>query len=141
MQDSLTFLYVVYFFAIFFLAAAMFVTAGFVIPLQFKQAKVKNGLQMLRKQLLLKGVLSFLVCGIAIATLTSRYFIDGEAARYFTVGLVFLFSLALFAKAFIDSRIYHQQYSAEHIEKSSRIQAEMNREEVLKNKDLKSSKK
>jgi len=90
----------------------------FLIPLQVKQAGVKNGLGKLRKQMLTKGLIGELVA------LVSLYFIGLIALRIFQTGQIIgtltqmallLFSAGKFGNDFIDYLIYHQQYTPEHI--------------------------
>lgn len=113
-MDSLLFLYIFYFISIFLYVLTVIVTTAFVIPLQVKQAFVRNGLAILRRQLLFKGVLSLIVALVSILALTSRYFIDGELNRYVIVILILIHSTSTFGKSVIDLIVYHQQYSPEN---------------------------
>lgn len=102
------------------------ITISFVIPLQLKEAGVKNGLSTLRKQMLAKGFLHILIVIVAFLTLTMRHIIaDLDVARVMISMLVLFFSLGLLGKSFIDSRIYRQQYTPE----SKRFHEEIARKE------------
>lgn len=111
----MTFLYVVFSLSIFVLIVAAVVAGAFVIPLQMKEAGVKNGLNKLRKQLLLKGFLDFGMIIIAVSTLLMRYVIhDQEVLRYLTVTLVFFFSISFLGHVLIDFLTYRQNYTPEN---------------------------
>lgn len=112
MDSSLTFLYIVYIISIISLTIAGVITAMFVIPLQYQQSKVKNGLASLRRQMLLKGVLALIVIILAIFCLSGRFIIsDTTILRYTITSMILVFSLGILGKAIIDFQIYHQQYS------------------------------
>src|SRR4051794_4762599 len=93
--------------------AAVVVLMAFVIPLQIKEAGVKNGLAVLRKQLLFSGILLTFVTGIGTAFLLFRAILDDGWYRIFSNGLSILNSAAFLAVAWIFYQIYHQQYSPE----------------------------
>lgn len=99
-------------------AVAAITILMFVVPLQVKQAGVKNGLAMLRKQLLAYGLITFLTTSIAsyFLAIISYRLLTNPGTYVSTVSqiLLFLFSLSKFAIAFIGSQIYHQQYVLEH---------------------------
>lgn len=96
-----------------FIAGA--IVASTVIPLQWKEAEVKNGLRTLRKQMLAKGLLTLTIVTAALIALTIRYFItDLDLARIIISGLVICFALSLLGKALIDYKIYHQSYTPEN---------------------------
>lgn len=117
MITSLDFLYVVFFISIALHVLAMFNSIAFVLPLQFKESGVKNGLVTLRKQLLAKGIFAIVIDIVSIIALTSRYFInDPDISRYVIVTVIFLHAVGQFAKSVIDTKIYHSQYSPENTE-------------------------
>lgn len=110
--DSLTTLYIVYIISIIIHIIAAALTAITVIPLQAKEAMVKNGLAKLRKQLLAKGILSFVVAVVSVGALAGRFLVDNnEHARYLVLVFVVTHSLGLLGKAVIDYQVYHQQYT------------------------------
>lgn len=127
-MDSLTFLYIGYFISIGLYVATILLEASLVIPLQFKEAGVKNGLKVLREQLLMKGVVSLVVALTSVMALTSRYFLDGEINRYVIVIAIVVNALGIFAKAFLDYRIYHQEYTEVNKQFHARV-AEMEAKE------------
>lgn len=119
----MTFLYITFFLSIIVLIIAAIVAGAFVIPLQVKEAGVKNGLGKLRKQLLLKGSLNFVMILITIVILSLRYFIhDVEVLRYMTTSLVFLFSLSFLTHVIIDYFVYRQNYTPENIKLHARFE-------------------
>lgn len=114
MENSLNFLYIVFFISIIMLTIAGFVAAAFVIPLQVKEAGVRNGLAKLRKQLLLKGFLTFGIITVAIIVLSLRYIIhDTNILRYIITSLIFLYSFFFLVQVYVDYMIYTQQYTEE----------------------------
>lgn len=124
MENSLNFLYIVFFLSILIHVLSAVITLSFVIPLQVKEARVKNGLALLRKQLLFKGVLALVIIVVAICVLSLRYFIeDVPTLRYITVSLVLVHSLGILGKVWIDYQIYHQQYTPESKEFHAKVEA------------------
>lgn len=106
-----------YMISIIILAISGIIVSSFVIPLQWKEAGVKNGLAFLRRQLLAKGFLALVTIITAIIALTIRSHIaDPNLARIIISSTVLLFSLSLFGKAGIDYKVYHQQYTDENKE-------------------------
>jgi len=96
---------------------AAIIVLFFIIPLQIKQAGVKNGLSMLRKQLLAFGATLFVTNVIAAYFLTRTsigLYINGGSATFTTSTLLFIFAFAMFLLAVIGHQIYHQQYVLEH---------------------------
>jgi hypothetical protein len=136
-DSSLTFLYIVFFIAILEYVIAEFITAAFVIPLQYEQSKVKNGLRILRKQMLIKGVLAFIVILASIMALTLRFFpFEEHVIRYIIVTMIAIHASGTLGKSYIDYRIYHQQYS----EASKRLHEKFEKEEISQGKDKAASK-
>lgn len=119
--DSLTFLYIGYFVAIFLYIATFVLETSTVLPLQFRQAGVKNGLKKLRDQLLAKGMMTDLVAITSIIALTSRYFIDGELNRIVIVIVILTNAFGTFYKSYLDNRIYNQEYTEDNILRHEKI--------------------
>lgn len=127
MENSLLFLYTAFFIAITLNIIAGVIVAAFVIPLQAKEAGVKNGLLLLRKQMLTKGALSLMVIVSTILVLALRMTDpDPLIARYTVSALILIHAMGILGKSYIDYKIYHQQYSQvskdmheriEHLEK------------------------
>lgn len=110
--DTLTLLYIFYFIAIVFYLIAIFLEASFVIPLQFKETGVKNGLKVLRRQLLSKGILSLIVGITSVLALTTRFFgLPADWNRIVIIVVVVINAIGVIGKAFLDYQIYHQEYS------------------------------
>lgn len=131
MDNSIRFLYSGYIISIISLSIAGLITAMFVIPLQYRQSKVKNGLAALRRQMLLKGILALTVIVLAIFCLSGRFFINDPAIlRYSITGMIIVFSLGILGKAIIDFQIYHQQYSDENKHRHEEIDKVERREEI-----------
>lgn len=137
MIESLHFLFSVYLLCIVIAIATLMVTLFFVVPLQVKKAGVQNGLSVLRKKQLAKGVLSLLMSVITVFVLSSRFFLDGVIARYLNTILILFFTLFWFIREVIESSIYHTQFTADQIDLHRKIHAEEVR--VEKRKKLKRS--
>lgn len=103
-----------YYGSIFIQLAAFVVCAFFVVPLQIKEARVKNGLAKLRKQLLLVGISIALLSLITAIVLSLRFFISGDIARYISIGIVFFHSIGFLIVSATGYKIYHQQYTDEY---------------------------
>lgn len=135
--DTLTLLYIFYFIAIVFYLIAIFLEASFVIPLQFKETGVKNGLKTLRRQLLSKGILSLIVGITSVLALTTRFFgLPVEWNRIIIVIVVVINAIGVVGKAFLDYRIYHQEYSSSSKTKHARIER-LEKKEVKREKEAK----
>lgn len=123
MENSLVFLYIVFFISIIFYVTAGFITLALVLPLQFKEAGIRNGLRRLRKQMLAKGALAGIVITASIIGLTSRFFIsDVDTFRYIITVMILIHALGTLGKSIIDLLIYHQQYSPESKELHKKIE-------------------
>lgn len=110
MNDNI--LYTIYFFAVFLHVVAGILTMAFVIPLQFQQSKVKNGLVLLRRQMLIKGLLSLIVIIVSVFALMGRWLpFNGDTIRYAVLLFISTHAVGILGKSYIDYRIYHQQYS------------------------------
>ena len=134
MDSSIGFLYIVFVLSIVLYAMSGIIVAGFVIPLQIEQVGVKNGLLKLRKQMLIKGFLNLTLVIASIMALTTRFFINDQfTQRYLIVSMILLHAIGTLIKAFIDLKIYHQNYSPENkaihvkIDKIERAQAKHRR--------------
>lgn len=96
--------------------AAMIVTL-FILPLQFEQAGVQNGLAKLRKQLLAYGMTTLIATSIAsyfLANVSVRLLASGEYVSTTSQILLLVFSISKFLIAYIGHQIYHQQYVLKH---------------------------
>jgi hypothetical protein len=109
----------------------------FIIPLQIKQAGVKNGLIRLRKQLLARESINLGIIAISIIVLATRF--SGMNIDFIRVTLgvmIFIQALGMMFKAFIDFKIYRQQYSPANILVHEKIavleKARVKREEKAK---------
>lgn len=135
MNDSLLFLYIVYIYAIFFFIISIIVSVSMVLPLVWKQAKVKNGLRKLRYQMLARQMLGVALSITFVFALTSRFFISGDLNRYIIVCMVLLSSLIILCKTLIDFVAYRQQFTAENISFHAKVE-----EQELKEKSIEEDK-
>lgn len=85
----------------------------FCLPLQIREARVQDGLKMLRYQLLAFGIIIIALGIVSIAVLGIRFFLEGDAARYVTIVLVMAHAIGFLGFAVIGSLMYRQQYSEE----------------------------
>lgn len=106
----------IYLLSIILYLSAAITALFFLIPLQFKEMLIKNGLIPLRIQMLRKGVLSFIVAMSGVVALTTRFYIDGELSRIIALIFVLVNSLGIFLIVLIGARIYRYHYSDESIE-------------------------
>lgn len=123
-----------------FSAIAIVVIAFFIIPLQLKEAQVKNGLAKLRVQLLLYGVALVAIDSIMLYFLyrisAQVYFNSQVMPQMTTSVLLFVFSSLHLSLAVIGYMIYHQQYTPEQKQFHAQIdkievKAEKKKQEVL----------
>lgn len=121
MINSLQFLYSIYMLCIVISIITLITTLFFVVPLQFKRAGVKNGLQSLRKKLLTKGILSVFMSIATVIILVSRFFASGDIIRYTNTILILLFVVFWFIREVIESSIYHTQFTEDQIDLHRKI--------------------
>lgn len=120
--NSLTFLYIGYFLSILLFISAGLISAFFVYPLQRKEATVKNGLEILRQQLLEKGRLAIIISLFCVLTLTLRYFITNtDILRVLIVVFVLVVAYSHFRKSWLDFKIYRSHYTPENIAFHNRV--------------------
>lgn len=127
MSNSLQFLFTVYIICIVLSCITVVSTLIFVIPLQVKQAGVKNGLSSLRHKLLANGFLLVFISLLEIIILSSRFFLEGDAVRYTNTILILVFTVALSIKSLIWSSILHTQFTEDQIKLHHKIWAEEQR--------------
>lgn len=85
-----------------------------IIPLQIKEAGVKNGLRILRKELLFSGIIMFLINTIGLSVIVVNYFFGAAATQIVTPIITLLNSVGFLTIALIKLNIYHQQYTPEN---------------------------
>lgn len=111
-MDSSAALYIGFAIAIIIYITAAIITGAFVLPLQYKEARVQNGLALLRKQMLKRGILGETVIVTSILALTLRFFIeDVNILRILITFIILIHAIGLLGKSIIDLRIYKQQYT------------------------------
>lgn len=121
-MNSLTFLYVVYIVSIIILLIGILINVAYILPLQIKQAKVKNGLASLRRLMLAQGFLNLAVGTFLVIALTSRFFMHGEIIRYVAVILVLFISISFFTFTSIWVIMYRQQFTAKQVKLHEKIE-------------------
>jgi len=89
---------------------AIMVTFLFIIPLQLKQAHVKNGLSKLRKQLLYMGTLFMALNLFGIIIVFFRLILTPGSYVFFTHFISIANALAFIGLAYFGYKIYHEQY-------------------------------
>lgn len=89
--------------------------AWFIIPLQIKQVNVKNGLRLLRIELLVSGIILFLINTIGLAIIVVRPLVDPVQLRQFTDFIALFNSVGFLVIAAIKFQIYRSQYTPENI--------------------------
>lgn len=111
-----------YLISILFHLFAFIICLAFVIPLQIKEAKVKNGLKMLRVQMLGSGLtIIFLSLMSMIALIIPIIFAEQplysnltrpiEMYQYISIIVVFLHATGFLILSLIKRAMYRQQYS------------------------------
>jgi hypothetical protein len=109
---ELQILYGIYFASVVVHIISLAVHLTWVIPLQIREAGVKNGLRKLRVLMLSSGLAFIVMDVISIIVLTLRFFIpEGPLLRYLIVGLIFMHSFSFLVFSFIKRTMYRQQYS------------------------------
>lgn len=102
---------------------------SFVLPLQIKQLGVKNGLKLLRTQLLGLGITLLITTSVAfyfLLTISLRVYESGTVISTPSQLLILTFAIGKVAIAYFCFKIYHQQYTPEHIKVSNKINTYMN---------------
>lgn len=117
----MSFVYLMYVLSILFYIASFITATFFLVPLQFKQALVKNGLSILRRQMLRKGMLSIFVSLAGVIVLTSRFYVGNEIAQIIIPLFVLVNSFCFFLIVLIGSRIYHYHYTDKNIRLHERL--------------------
>lgn len=111
-----------YLISILFHLFAFIICLAFVIPLQIKEAKIKNGLKMLRVQMLGSGLtIIFLSLMSMIALIIPIIFAEQplysnltrpiEMYQYISIIVVFLHATGFLILSLIKRAMYRQQYS------------------------------
>lgn len=103
---------------------ATYIVARYVIPLQIKEASVKNGLAILRKQLLIVGVIIILLNIISIAFIVLRVVVDESVYRFSSGALTIINAIASLGISIIAYQMYHQQYTPRQKELHKKIAKE-----------------
>lgn len=126
------FLYTIYFLSIIIIVIGLIINTVYLMPLFVKLARVKNGLAKLRKLMLVQAVLNELLGISALLTLTLRFFIDGEFARYSITLFVLLFSLFFLALIGVWAIMFKQQFTPRQIELHEKIDKQEKKDDKAK---------
>lgn len=102
---------IIYILSIVILLVGAIINLIYIIPLQIKQAKVKDGLAMLRSLMLMQGVLNSAVGMVSVTVLTLPLIFYGKDISAITVALVFIFALGFFTFTAIWVIMYRQQFT------------------------------
>lgn len=101
---------------------------AFVIPLQWKQANVKNGLRSLRKALLVSGIILFIVMETGLIIILFKPFVSMKTNRLITDSIAIFNSVGFFIIAYIKYQIYHEQYTPKNIKLHEKIEKQEEKE-------------
>lgn len=110
-----------------------YIFCAFLIPLFIKEARVKNGLQKLRIEMLTSGSLIFLINTLGIFIIAFRYL--GYDTRILTEVITYFNSLAFLAYALIKLNVYTEKYTPENKklhEKFDKMESDMRKEKQNK---------
>lgn len=88
-----------------------FIFLFFLIPLIFKESQVKNGLKVLRIELLLTGILIFFINTVGLIIIYFRFY--GYDVRVVTEIVSYINTFGFLIYALIKLKIYTQNYSPE----------------------------
>lgn len=93
---------------------SVFICGYFTLPLQIKEAFVRNGLARLRKELLMFGATIILLGIITVITLGIRFISTAYWVRYIALALIVCHSLGFLFMAILGARMYHSEYTDEN---------------------------
>lgn len=102
-------------------AISMFIIAFSWIPLQLKEARVKNGLKQLRVLLLILGINLFLTNALAMYLIFYTLFYHKFSSDPMAIISQIVNSLLFLSIAFTGYIIYHTQYSEQNKERHHKI--------------------
>ena len=109
-------IYALFYLSILLHTASFVINLFFIIPLQVKQSRVKNGLIGLRKQMLFWGISFQVLTTASILALTMRFFIsDPIWLRSIVNVIIFIHATSMIMKAILLYKIYHTQFSPENV--------------------------
>lgn len=86
----------------------------FIIPLQIKEARVKNGLAVLRLELLVSGIILFFVNTFGLSVIVLRYLFGDSVVQKVTEFITIFNSIGFLFIACIKFHIYHREYTPEN---------------------------
>lgn len=92
----------------------------FCIPLQIKEARVNNGLRLLRYQLLFFGI-TIIVINILTINILIDYVLNNQVQKIGNILIQIFNAIGFLSLSIVGYRIYTQQYSEENKEKHEKI--------------------
>lgn len=107
------------FIGIFLRIYALVLSVVFILPLQFKQSRVLNGLISLRKNLLLRSLLIPILGNIVSFVFVYTQVFTERSLQSDVASLIN--SSLFFISAYVDYEIYTHQYSDEHVAASNQV--------------------
>lgn len=119
--DSLTYLYIVFGLSVAILIIALAIHVFGVVRLQFREAQVKDSLQSLRYSMRTWGITMSIVMLSGIISLTARFFISGEAARWMITTMVLIFCIGMLSSSLLWFRMLREKFSDENKELHDKI--------------------
>lgn len=89
---------------------------AFIIPLQIKEATVKNGLKKLRIELLATGITIFFVNTVGLILVILKFFVEPSIVQAITDILTVFNTFGFLGVAILQYNIYHHRYTPEQKE-------------------------
>lgn len=112
---------------LFFSFASFIVILLFIVPLQYKESKVKNGLIVLRKILLTLGVI-FDINNLALASVVITHFFFREYTALVLMLALIVKSFLNFVFSVLGYKMYHTQYTDKNKRLHEKIEAQEERD-------------
>lgn len=105
-----------------------------VIPLQIKQAQVKNGLKTLRKALLLSGLLLFLIDTVGLIIIVIRPIANSATIKLVIDIASIINSIGLFSLGILWFLIYKQQFTDKNIKLHEKVEKREKKDDIAQAK-------
>jgi len=105
-----------------------------VIPLQIKQAQVKNGLKTLRKALLLSGLLLFLIDTVGLIIIVIRPIANSATIKLVIDIASIINSIGLFSLGILWFLIYKQQFTDKNIKLHEKVEKRKKKDDIAQAK-------
>jgi len=105
-----------------------------VIPLQIKQAQVKNGLKTLRKALLLSGLLLFLINTVGLIIIVIRPIANSATVKLVIDIASIINSIGFFSLGILWFLIYKQQFTDKNIKLHEKVEKQEKKDDIAQAK-------